>query len=104
MDAADQLVEDDPQAEDVGATIDPVSLAPDLLGAHVGRRAGQAFAPAEILFLQRQAEVGQIGLAGPVDQEVGRLDVPVDQPVLVGVVQAPRRSRRSAGRSAPYSA
>ena len=64
-----------------------MSLAPDLFRAHVGRRAANPFVPAEILFLQRQAEVGQVGLAGPVDQQVGRLDVPVDQPVPVGVVQ-----------------
>ena len=36
-----QLVEDDAQAEDVGPAIDPVPLAPRLLGAHVGRRARQ---------------------------------------------------------------
>ena len=39
--AGQQLVEDDAQAEDVRAAVDPVPLAPGLLGAHVGGRAGE---------------------------------------------------------------
>src|SRR5207302_8483142 len=44
----EQLVEDDAQAEDVGAGVDPVPLAAGLLRAHVRRRAGQLGAGAEV--------------------------------------------------------
>ena len=37
--AGQQLVEDDAEAVDVAAAIDPARLAPRLLGRHVGRRA-----------------------------------------------------------------
>ena len=57
----EQLVEDDAQAEDVGAAIDPMPLAPGLLGAHVGRRPGVARAGAEVRLTEGQAEVGHIG-------------------------------------------
>ncbi len=87
MGAAHQLVQDDPQAEDIGASIDPVSLAPYLLRTHVGRRAGQALDPPEIFLPQRQAEVGQVSLAGTVDQQVGGLDIAVHQSILMGIVQ-----------------
>ena len=56
--AGEQLVEDDAQAEDVRAAIDPVPLAPGLLGAHVGGRPGEPGSLAEVLVLQRQPEVG----------------------------------------------
>ena len=47
--AGQQLVEDHAQAEDVGPAVDPVPLAPGLLGAHVGGRPGVAGALAEVL-------------------------------------------------------
>ncbi len=61
--AGQQLVEDDAQAEDVRAAVDPVPLAPGLLGAHVGGRAGEPGALAVVLILEGQAEVGHPGLA-----------------------------------------
>ena len=39
------------------------------------------------LVLQRQAEIDEVGLALGVDEDVARLDVPVDQAMLVGVVE-----------------
>ena len=82
-----QLVEHDAQAEDVGAAIDPVPFAPGLLGTHVGGRAGEPAPLAEVLVPEGQPEVGHARLACCVDQDVGRLDVAVDQPSGVGVVQ-----------------
>ena len=82
-----QLVEDHAQAEDVRAAIDPVPFAPGLLGTHVGGRPGEPRTLAEVLVLQGQPEVGHERLARGVDQDVGRLDVPMDQPSGVGVVQ-----------------
>ena len=40
-----QLVEHDPQAEDVGSPINPVAFAPGLFGTHVGRCARPAPLP-----------------------------------------------------------
>ena len=95
-----QLVEDDAQAEDVGPAIDPVPLAAGLLGAHVGGRAGEPGPLAEVLVLERQPEVGHAGLARGVDQDVGGLDVPVDQAPGVGVVQGLGDGRHQLGRLA----
>ena len=85
--SGEQLVEDDAQAVDVGAGIDAVPLAAGLFRAHVGRRAGQLGAGAEVHIAQRQAEVCHHGPALFVEQDVGRLDVAVDQAAAVGVVQ-----------------
>ena len=82
-----QLVEHDAQAEDVGSPINPVTFAPGLLGTHVGGRAGQPPALAEVLILEGEPEVRHAGFARCVDQDVGGLDVPVDQPSGVGVMQ-----------------
>ena len=64
-----------------------MSLAPGLLGAHVGGCPGQPATLAEVLVLEGQPEVGDAGFARGVDQDVGGLDVPVDQPPGVGVMQ-----------------
>ena len=96
--AGEQLVEDDAQAEDVRAAIDPVPLAPGLLGAHVGRRPGQPGPLAVVLVPQRQPEVGDARLARRVEQDVGRLDVAVDQAPRVGVVQRLGDRRHQLGR------
>jgi len=85
--AREQLVEDDAQAEHVGAAVHAVALAAGLLGAHVGRRAGVARAVAHVLLAQGQPEVGDEGPVGAVEQDVARLDVAVDHALLVRVLQ-----------------
>ena len=82
-----QLVEDHAEAEDVRTPIDQVPLASCLLWTHVGRSSSRLPALAEILVSQRETEVGDTRLARSVDQDVGGLDVPVDQPLGVGVMQ-----------------
>ncbi len=58
-----QFVEHDAQAEDVGSTINPVAFAPGLLGAHVGRCAGQPAPLAKVLILEGEPEVRHAGFA-----------------------------------------
>jgi len=64
-----------------------MTFAPGLLGTHVGRCAGEPPTLAEVFILERQSEIGDTGFTRSVDQDVGGLDVPVDQPSGVGVVQ-----------------
>jgi hypothetical protein len=64
-----------------------VPLTAGLFRAHVGRRAGQAAELAIVLVLERQPEIGQVRPAQGIEQDVGRLDIAVDQPVSVGVMQ-----------------
>ena len=82
-----QFVEDDAQAEDVTAAIHPMPFATGLFGTHVGGRPGVAWSLAHVLLPQGQPEIGHKRLAALVEQDVARLDVPMHQPLLVGVVQ-----------------
>ena len=82
-----QLVENHAQAEDVGSPIHPVTFAPGLLGTHVGGCPRHPATLAEVLVSERKTEVGDTGFTRSVDQDVGGLDVPVDQPSAVGVMQ-----------------
>ena len=75
-----KLVEDHAQAEDVGSPIDSMPLAASLLGTHVRRSSSNPATLAEILVLECQTEVGNERLPRAIDQDVGGLDVPVDQP------------------------
>ncbi len=82
------LVEDDAEGPDVGAGVDV--LAAELFGRHVGdgadgpALAGQAGLSRDL----GQPEVGHPGDAFLGDEDVGRLDVPVDDAVGVGGGQA----------------
>ena len=85
--AGQQLVEDHAQAEDVGSTIDPVPFAPGLLGAHVGGCSGDPPPLPKSSSLRASPKSATTWLARGIDQDVGGLDVPVDQAPGVGVVQ-----------------
>ena len=88
--AGQQLVEDDAEAVDVAAGVDPVRLAAGLLGAHVGRRAQHLAVEGHrrlVGLALGQAEVHQVRPAVVVEHDVRRLDVAVDDAVVVGVVQ-----------------
>ncbi len=64
-------------------------LAPDLLGGHVGGRAGDLTGPEPLQVLaDRQAEIGDVRLALTVDQDVRGFQVAVDQSGPVGVVDS----------------
>ena len=93
------------EAEQVGAVVERLALR--LLRGHVHRRAGDdpALRQAGVVGGAGQAEVGDLHpLLRPVlQQDVRRLDVAVDQPLLVGRGQPlgdlPRRSRSTSGTS-----
>jgi hypothetical protein len=55
--------------------------------AHVKRRAGEAWAAADILFSQRQAKVRHERFVLGVEQKVAGLDVAMNQPVAMGMMQ-----------------
>ena len=95
-----ELIEHDAQAEDVRTAVDPVPLAPGLLGAHVGRGADELALLAAIVVPQRQPEVSHPRLALEIDEDVGRLDVAVDQAPGVGMVQCLGDHRDQLGRFA----
>ncbi len=85
-----QLVEDDPQAVDVGPAVGLVRFAARLLGRHVGRRAQELAVHGHRRFVGvvlGQAEVHQVRPTLRVELDVGRLDVAVNDPMPVGVVQ-----------------
>ncbi|MEZ4364862.1 MAG: hypothetical protein R2939_01080 [Kofleriaceae bacterium] len=94
--AGEHLVEDEAEREDVGAVIDRVGH--HLLGRHVVRRAhhhalaGEPLARIAVAVLvehQRDAEVDHprviAAVVAALDDDVGRLEVPVDQAAGVGV-------------------
>jgi len=64
-----------------------MSFATSLLWAHVRRGSSQPATPAEILFFQSKPKVGNERLSRAIDQNIGGLDVPVDQATSMGVMQ-----------------
>ncbi len=89
-----QFVKHDAQAENVAATINPMPLASGLFGTHVGRRPGVNWSLADVLFSERQPEIDDIGLTVVADQDIARLHVPMDESLLVGVMQGVGYGRR----------
>ncbi len=82
-------------------------LVADLLRGHVGRRADDAAGlrwtdPRSVGGPLGQAEVGDVRAAFPVDQYVGRLEVAVEDAVLMGVVDGPADEGETAGRVARF--
>ncbi len=93
-----QFVQHDSQAEDVGARVHAVCFAAGLFGTHVRGRPGKAATEAEILVGQRQAEIGDEGLALGVQQDVGGLDVAMHESLRVRVMQRLRHRDDEADR------
>jgi hypothetical protein len=89
--AGEQLVQHRPQGVDVGRGRQARS-AGGLLGGHVARRAhNAAHWPTRVGLRQNvlgQAEVGDVRLPVRVEEDVGRLQIAVQQPALVGVVNS----------------
>ena len=84
--AREELVEDDPEEKDVRPAVDGLAL--DLFGRHVAQRPdGRPGLGHRRLFHPGDSEVGDIGLSGLVDQDVGRLDIAVDDAEAVGIIQ-----------------
>ena len=95
-------VEDGTQTVDVRRCGHGAAAAAGLLGGHVGRRAedrsrlGQLDVAPDPL---RQAEVGHIGLALGVEQDVRGLQVPVQHSALVGVMHRASHGADQSGRA-----
>jgi hypothetical protein len=68
-------------------TDDSMPFATGLFRTHVGWRSCVSWPLVYVLLTQSQSEVGHERLAGLVQQDVAGLDVPMDQSLLVGVVQ-----------------
>jgi hypothetical protein len=81
------FVQNDAQAENIATAINSMTFASGLFWTHVSRCSGVTWPFADVLFPQCQPKVGHKGFAGPVKQDVTGLDVPMDQPLLVGIVQ-----------------
>ena len=64
-----------------------MTFAPGLLGTHVSRCPRHAATLAEVLVSERKTEVGDTGFTRSVNEDVGGLDIPVDQPSAMGVMQ-----------------
>ena len=81
------MVEDAPQAEDVGPGADPIDPSFRLFGAHVSPRAADpVLGPVSPGMAQAgQAEIDQAGTPAIVDQDILRLDVLVSDPQGVDV-------------------
>ena len=101
--AAEHLVKHDAQAVDVGAAVDPVCCAGDLLRRHVRRRAGDdaEFGTVRPRLVEAEPEVHEDRAAVRREDDVRRLDVAVEDEPGVGVGQGIGQSRRDLGRLRP---
>ena len=93
----ERLVENEPQAVKVGASVDRARLV-EMLRAHVEHRAGEALF-ARFDTRARNAEVGQQSLVLFADEDVRRFDVPMDESPLVTCASAVAMSRAKANAS-----
>ncbi len=87
--AAQDLEEDDSQAEDVASLIDLTAEAEGLFGAHVGRRADHRSIVGQARIQVRapgQPEVDQARAAKVVNEHVGWLDVAVEHPLAMRMI------------------
>ena len=64
-----------------------MSLASGLFGTHVQWSSSQSPTLAIVLVSEGKSEIGDIGLTRSVDQDVARLDVPMDQSPCVSVMK-----------------
>ena len=101
--AAEHLVQDHSETVDVGATVDPVRRADNLLGRHVRRGAGDdsEFGAACPRLVEAEPEIHEDGAAVRRNDDVRRLDVAVDDEPGVGVGQGVGHGRRDPGRLRP---
>ncbi len=101
-----QLVERHAQRVDVAPMVDDRPLRHRLLGAHVSQRPDHVAGHRQAGFglHPRQAEVGDPEVAPGVDQQVGRLDVAVDDPQRMRVIQRLGRLHAQVGHGAEIGA
>ena len=85
--ARQQLVENYAQTIDIAARIDQVSITARLFRAHVGRGAREDATVAEIFVAQSKSEIGDQAVAIFIEQDIGGLDVAMNQAAPMRVVQ-----------------
>jgi hypothetical protein len=97
--AAEHLVEHYAEAVDVGAAIDTVSCARDLLRGHVARAARDdpEHAASRLRFIQAEPEIHKYWRAVGGEEDVGGFDVAVDDEPGVGVDQGVGHGGRDPG-------
>ena len=96
--AGQSSVENHASRPDVGPAIQPVGLATNLLGRHVRKRAGYLSASQSLnLFIDRQAEIADFRPTVNVEQDVGGLQVAMDQSHGVGVMKRVGHACRDPG-------
>ncbi len=105
--ARKQFIENHAQTEYVRPAIDEMRFAAGLLRTHVGACAGHAWPLPELLVGQGQTEIGDVRLAGGIEQDIGGLDVPMHYSVAVRVMQcrgngSHERRRYLAGRQTGF--
>ena len=99
--AAQELVEDGPQAVHVGRGPDRLAVARGLLRGHVAGRAQDRPGGGQRAVLggpPRQAEIGDLRLAVAVDQDVRGLEVAMEEPLAVCVVECASQGGNQPGR------
>ena len=84
-----ELVERGPQRIHITRFVEHPPLAQGLFRAHVPQRSQHVAGHRQVGLARqpRQAEIGHPEVAGAIDEQVGRLDVAVQDAVLVGVLQ-----------------
>ena len=83
----DEFVENHAQAEDVGSPIDQVTLTPGLFRTHISGCSSHSGTLAEVFVSESETEVSNERFTRRVDQDIGGLDVSVDQSPCMGVMQ-----------------
>src|SRR5262249_30036120 len=82
-----QLIKNDPKAEDVGSPVDSIPPTSRLLWAHVGRSSHEVGSSTEVFVAQGHAKVGQKWFHRCFHENVGGLDITVNESSCVCVMQ-----------------
>jgi hypothetical protein len=87
MSPREEFIEDHPQTENVRTAIYPMPLATGLLGTHIKDGPEKLWALADILLLQSQPEIGNIGFAGGIEDDVPWLDISMHKSLAMSIMQ-----------------
>ena len=102
MPPGQRFVEQHPERVDVGPDVDEIRVALELLRRRVGKRARELTGtrhverrdPPEGKIRLGDAEVEDVGVIAPIDEQIRGLEVAVNDAALMGVVHRPRDARQ----------